>query len=122
MPHRLARGCAGVEADVVPIRRVLRVEPSLDVIDEFEHRQSLGWRRLPPFGDEPAGDHQGVAGADREPVADREGQFVASDPVTGIQVEEDRHALPTVVSDTAPVPFSQADEASPRGPPAHHSS
>jgi hypothetical protein len=34
--------CAGVESDVVPMRREFSVESSLDIIDEFEHREAKG--------------------------------------------------------------------------------
>ena len=66
MPNGLARRRTGVESHVVPIGCVLRVEPSLDVVNEFKHCEPLGRRGFPPLGDEPARDHQGVTGADRE--------------------------------------------------------
>jgi hypothetical protein len=85
----LARGLAGVEADVVAVGGQLGVEGALDLVDQRQHRGALGLGGAEPVGDDAAGDDQGVAGRDREAVANGERQLVAGDPARGGYLEED---------------------------------
>ena len=89
--HGLSRCLASVEADVVAVRMVRLIELGLDLLDEFEHRQLLGRRSRPPVRYQPAGDDERVARADREPVSERERQFVLGDPQRLGNVEKPPH-------------------------------
>ena len=74
-----------IESHVVTVRLKLNIETTFDVIDQFKHRKSQGRRGLPPIRDNPTGNDQRVARADRETVTYCEGEFVALNP--GIMIE-----------------------------------
>jgi hypothetical protein len=68
----------------------LGVESGLDVVDQGYHVVALGFGGLPPGGNAPFGDDQGVAGAGGKGVPDGEGGVVASDPAIGRNLLEGR--------------------------------
>jgi len=89
--HRLACRLTSVEPDVVAVGPVRLIELGLDLLDQIEHCQLLGRRRVPPVRHQPPGDHERVTRADRKPVSERERQFVVGDPQPLRNVQKPPH-------------------------------
>jgi hypothetical protein len=89
---RLARGGSNIEADVVTVWVSFGVNEAPHLVDKLEDSQLFVLSGLEPGGDQALGDDEGVAGADREGIRQREGEVVGSKPV-GCRALEKRRAL-----------------------------
>ncbi len=76
MHHRLTGSGPGVEADVVPVRRVARVEHALDRVDGPQDGLLLGRAGVEPRGDVAPGHDERVAGRDGIAISHRDHERV----------------------------------------------
>jgi hypothetical protein len=76
MRHRLPRGCAVVDADVVALRMELSIQTELRAIEQSQHRLALLAGDIEERTDVALRDNERMSGGDGESVPDDYGKLV----------------------------------------------